>query len=195
MSNPYEVLEVNENATKEEIKKSYRTLAKKYHPDQYGDNPLKDLAEEKMRELNEAYDSLMKGSSSSSFSSSSSSNYGSQNLNSIRMDIKNNDYSAAENKLNSVPSKDAEWNYLMGIVYSQKGWHDAAFNSISTACNMDPANQEYRQALSQLGGMNNTYRQPFNGTQGRNNGQSNICDMCATLYCLDCLCGGMGGGC
>ena len=194
MSNPYEVLEINENATKEEIQKSYRKLAKKYHPDQYGDNPLKDLAEEKMRELNEAYDSLMKGSSSASFSSSSRSDYGSESLNSIRMDIRNNNYNAAENKLNSVSTKNAEWNYLMGIVYSQKGWHDAAYNSITTACNMDPSNQEYRQALGQLGGMNNTYRQPFNGAQ-RGNGQSNICDMCATLYCIDCLCSGMGGGC
>lgn len=193
MRNPYEVLEIKENATKEEIQKSYRRLAKKYHPDQYGDNPLKDLAEDKMRELNEAYDSLMKGSSSGSFSSNSSSSYGGESLNSIRMDIKNNNYSAAENKLNSIPTKNAEWNYLMGIVYSQKGWHDAAYSSISTACNMDPSNFEYRQALNQLGGMNNAYRQPYYGARGGNN--SNICDMCATLYCLDCLCSGMGGGC
>jgi molecular chaperone DnaJ len=193
MRNPYEVLEIQENATKEEIQKSYRKLAKKYHPDQYGDNPLRDLAEDKMRELNEAYDALMKGSSSGSFSSNSSSNYGSESFNSIRMDIRNNNYSAAENKLNSVSTRNAEWNYLMGIVYSQKGWHDAAYSSISTACSMDPSNFEYRQALNQLGGMNNTYRQPYYGAQGGNS--SNICDMCATLYCLDCLCNSMGGGC
>ena len=73
MRNPYEVLEIKENSSAEEIKKAYRELAKKYHPDQYGDNPLKDLAGEKMRELNEAYDYLTKnskGSGSGQFSSS-----------------------------------------------------------------------------------------------------------------------------
>ena len=50
--NPYEVLGLKPGATQEEIKKAYRNLIKQYHPDQYGDNPLKDLAEEKMREIN-----------------------------------------------------------------------------------------------------------------------------------------------
>ena len=71
MTNPYEVLGVKQGSSKEDIKKAYRELAKKYHPDQYGDNPLKDLAEEKMQELNEAYDSLMKNANSSSSNGSS----------------------------------------------------------------------------------------------------------------------------
>ena len=57
--NPYQVLGVTETATDAEIKNAYRELAKKYHPDNYGDNPLADLAEDKMQEINEAYDSIM----------------------------------------------------------------------------------------------------------------------------------------
>ena len=59
MTNPYEVLGVSENASDEEIKKAYRELARKYHPDNYADNPLSDLAGEKMKEINDAYDQIV----------------------------------------------------------------------------------------------------------------------------------------
>lgn len=58
--NPYKILGIKEGASYDEIKRAYRELAKKYHPDRYRDNPLSDLAGEKMREINEAYDDLMK---------------------------------------------------------------------------------------------------------------------------------------
>ena len=59
MRDPYSVLGVSKNATDEEIKNAYRELARKYHPDNYSDNPLSDLADEKMKEINEAYDEIM----------------------------------------------------------------------------------------------------------------------------------------
>ena len=55
MKDPYEVLGVSKNASQEEIKKAYRELSRKYHPDSYVDNPLADLAEEKFKEVQEAY--------------------------------------------------------------------------------------------------------------------------------------------
>ena len=55
MRDPYEVLGVSRNASQEEIKKAYRELSRKYHPDSYVDNPLADLAEEKFKEVQEAY--------------------------------------------------------------------------------------------------------------------------------------------
>ena len=58
MTDPYKVLGISQNASDEEVKRAYRELAKKYHPDNYVDNPLADLAQEKMKEINEAYDSI-----------------------------------------------------------------------------------------------------------------------------------------
>ena len=58
MNDPYSVLGVSPSASDEEVKKAYRELARKYHPDNYQNNPLADLAEEKMKEINEAYDQI-----------------------------------------------------------------------------------------------------------------------------------------
>ena len=55
---PYEVLGVRRGASEDEIKKAYRDLVKQYHPDRYKGNPLENLAEEKMQEINEAYSTL-----------------------------------------------------------------------------------------------------------------------------------------
>lgn len=59
VTNPYKILDIPETATDEEVKSAYRKLAKKYHPDKYVDSPLKDVADEKMKEINEAYDMIM----------------------------------------------------------------------------------------------------------------------------------------
>lgn len=199
MANPYEILGVKEGCSKEEIKKAYRELAKKYHPDQYGNNPLKDLAEEKMRELNEAYDYLMKNvdNSGSSYNSSSydSNSYNNSNnymdYQSIRMDIQNGNFSAAEQKLSKVSIRNAEWNFLMGVINLKKGWYDAANNYIRTACNMDPNNMEYRDAFNRINNMNSSYRQPY--YNNRNGKDRDLCDICATIYCADCCCECLGG--
>lgn len=58
MKNYYEILNVSQNASQEEIKQSYRKLVKEYHPDKYANNPLAHLAEAKLKEINEAYDIL-----------------------------------------------------------------------------------------------------------------------------------------
>ncbi len=201
MRNPYEVLGVRENASNEEIKKAYRELAKKYHPDQYGDNPLRELAENKMKEINEAYDYLVKNGDShqntynqSTYegSSSNNSNYGGNNplYSTIRMNIQNGNIAAAEQALSSMSTRDAEWNFLMGVIHYRKGWYDSAQSLISTACRMEPSNFEYRQFLKNISYQNSGYRQSYGGRS-----DSDFCDMCLKLWCLDSMCECMGGDC
>ncbi len=60
MSDPYQVLGVGRNATEEEIKKAYKALSRKYHPDANINNPNKDQAEEKFKEIQQAYQQIMK---------------------------------------------------------------------------------------------------------------------------------------
>ena len=192
--NPYEVLGLKPGATQEEIKKSYRNLIKQYHPDQYGDNPLKDLAEEKMRDINAAYDALTKNagntysssnSSNSSYNSSSSDN--SYMFSEIRRLIQSGNFAEAENRLNSISNnRNAEWNFLYGVLLTNKGWFDAGLKHIQTAVNMDPNNFEYRQTLNSLHQRTQAYSNNYYRTTGSNN--ANACDCCINLWCLDSIC-------
>ncbi len=202
MKNPYEVLGVNENADENEIKKAYRALVKKYHPDQYADNPLKKLAEEKLREVNEAYDEILRnktrnntGYQNKDYNAGSNSNY-SQNQNiyyEVRQKINNGYLNDAEAMLDRISNHTAEWFYLKGLLSFKKGWYDMAFNNVQTACNMDPTNFEYRQTLNRMNNNTNTYRQS-SYNRGYNRGSSpDMCTICSTLYCADCCCECMGG--
>jgi len=206
--NPYEVLGLKEGASEEEIKKAYRELVKKYHPDQYRDNPLADLAEEKLREINEAYEILMKQASSKSkggrsytggrdagYGSSSGSSYtnGYYNrdiYNNIRSYINSGNIIMAEQLLDSIPNRNAEWYYLRGLVFLRKGWYDNAYTCIQTAVNMEPGNMEYREALNRI---NMTYHNYRGGYRQVRTNETDLCTFCQCLVCSDCCCECMGG--
>ena len=193
MKNPYEVLGVSENASDEEIKTAYRNLAKKYHPDNYNDSPLADLAEEKMKEINEAYDMICDIRRSGSRSSSSSGSYGSgtsytrTSYPDVRQYIMNGRLDDAMELLNGVPegSRNAEWYFLMGMVYSRKGWNEQAYNYFQRAYQMDPGNQEYQAAFNSMNARR-TYNNP--GYNTTDNMGCSTCDICSGILCANCLC-------
>ena len=201
MNDPYSVLGVSPNASDEEIKKAYRELVKKYHPDNYANNPLADLAEDKMKEVNEAYDAIVKmrtqGGGYRTSGSTGGQNYGGQSYSNqgysnqggynnvsfqqVRLLINQNNLAEAERILRSSPSQTAEWYYLMGTIAYRRGWMDDARQNFYTACSMDPNNMEYRQAMNNLNmqGGRGVYR------QGNSNDMWNLC---AALACMDCMC-------
>lgn len=194
MKDPYQVLGVSRNATDEEVKKAYRDLARKYHPDNYHDNPLLDLAQEKMKEVNDAYEQITKMRSSGSSGGSYSGNYNSGGYTSnsssevfvrIRSAINSGNLNFAEQLLNSCQVRNAEWNYLMAMVCYRKGWLDDAHRYCSNAVNMDPGNMEYRNAFNQM----NAGGRAYNTTQYQNQGGCDMCDICTALMCMNMCCG------
>ncbi len=195
MKDPYSVLGVSKDASDEEIKNAYRELARKYHPDNYADNPLSDLAGEKMQEINEAYDSIVNSRRGRAHTGGSSYNANaSSSFPEVRSLINQGRLEQAQEVLDGVPpqSRDAEWYFLNGTVLYRRGWFDQAFTSFTTASRMDPSNMEYRNAVNnaqrQQGRQYNPYRS-YGGNQMGCNG----CDLCTNLLCADCCCECMGG--
>ena len=205
MSDPYSVLGVKPDASDDEIKRAYRELARKYHPDNYQNNPLADLAEEKMKEINEAYEAITKmragggggyQSSSAEYQSrpsgggSSYNGYQQQRGHSdpiyaqVRSAINAGDIYQAENLLSRAARQDAEWYFLQGSIAYRKGWLDEAMSNYQRAVSMDPGNVEYRRAYNMMQQSGQAYR-----SNGYSTG-ADAMDCCTTLMCLNCLCGG-----
>ncbi|MEX1378061.1 MAG: J domain-containing protein [Eubacteriales bacterium] len=188
---PYKVLGINPGATQEEIKSAYRTMVKKYHPDKYIDNPLGDLAKEKMQEINQAYDSLTgSGSKSKSSQYSEYTSDGNVNLSQVRQLINVNRVREALAALDTISNHSAEWYYLRGLCMSKMGMYAQANTFYATAFRMDPNNMEYARAANNIRNSNQTFNNQRTSMQGN---ECSTCNCCSSLICADCCCECMGG--
>jgi len=214
--NPYKVLGIKEGASYDEIKRAYRELVKKYHPDKYRNNPLADLAEEKLREINEAYESLMKNAGSYQYQESYSQSYENSNAygdtgqsqyqyqyqqqydNDLELEQRIRNYinmgnlNEAQRLLDRMTNRGASWYYLQGLIFLRRGWYDRGYSNIQRAVQMDPSNFEYRNALNNLERQTAGFRQNY---YYRNTYRQDpdMCNICMHLWCADTCCECMGG--
>lgn len=200
MKDPYQVLGISQNATDEEIKDAYRALVKKYHPDKFADSDLAELANEKMKEVNAAYDEIQKqrsgGSQGRGSAGSSGFNPGSHSTSEfytrIRQYINMGSIFEAEQMLISTPAekRGAEWNYLYACVMVKKGYYADAQRYFDLACSKEPDNREYQSARDSF-----RARSSQNGSYRTYQSSNGCCDLdcCTSLICADCCCECMGG--
>ena len=202
MTNPYKVLGVNEGASNEEIRAAYLSLVKKYHPDKYTDPDMKQLANEKLKEINEAYDQLTKNPGKTASSGYSGAAYGAgghggsysgpeaDRFVRARSLINAGNLDGAKTILDSIQTRNAEWYYLYGIIYLRQGWYDKAREFLGRAYRTEPGNAEYAQAYNTLRYTGNPYSRP---RQSTSYGNCSACDICSGLMCADSCCECMGG--
>ena len=201
MLDPYSVLGVPRNASDEEIKKAYRRLSRKYHPDANINNPNKDQAEEKFKEVQQAYEQIMKereygpgGQNAGGyggfggFGGQQRSTY--EDEESVRRRaaanfIQSGHYQEAMNVLGSLSQKNGEWYYLSSMANMGLGNNVKALEQIREAVRLEPGNQEYRMLLNRMEGGGTWYQTKQGSFGGMPSGGD---DMCMKLCLANAAC-------
>lgn len=217
---PYGVLGVSRGASDREIKKAYRNLSRKYHPDSFANSPASEAnaAAEKFKQIQEAYNQIV-NERSGGYGYGSSGGYGAgqsyseedQHLMAAMNYIRARRYNEAINVLNGIGNRSGRWYYLSSVANMGLGNNVVAEDYAKKAVEMEPDNMEFRQYYQQLmngGGFSpfgGGYGSPFGGGYGGGGayggygsygGGYNSCgtgNMCCDLWCADTLCECMGG--
>jgi molecular chaperone DnaJ len=159
---PYRVLGVSPDASDDEIKKAYRTLSRKYHPDANINNPNKEAAEERFKEVQQAYDIIMKdrqnGYRSRGYSYTNRSgpdaggSEGSAAMQGAMNFIRMGRYQEAMNALSGISQEErnGSWYYLAAAASLGLGRMDDANRYIDQAVSMEPSNFQFRQLQNQI---------------------------------------------
>ena len=188
----YEILEVNESATDEEIKASYERLKAKYNEDKWLDGEAGNEAARMLDRLEVAYNEVMDERKRSTSAAGGPDAYAE-----VTQTIKAGDLSKAQDLLDAFNERTAEWHYLQSVVFYKKNWLSDSKNQLEIALQMDPNNQKYKNARenllkqmdysSQKGGANPTYDRPVEQEMGGGNWCSTCASMCYTYMCINCL--------
>ena len=199
IDDPYKILGVSRDATDEEIKRAYRQLAKKYHPDR---NPGDAEAAKKMQQVNAAYEQIKnpeKAQSNNGYGGYGSydpfggyqqrpqqdgDSYQQAAYNYIRFGR----YREALNALQNCMKKDARWYYLSALANYNLGNQVTALEHIRRAVSMEPDNQEYLYTLEQMEHGGATYRRTADNYRGftmRGSPCTNLC-ICYFLQLFCC---------
>lgn len=204
VEDPYKVLGLDHNASDEDVKRAYRALAKKYHPDL---NPGDQEAARRMQEVNEAYDQI-KNPEKYRSPASSGGGYGydpftggyQQTGRSTASDedsyqtaaynyIRFRRWQEALNALQNSQNRNARWYYLSAIANDGLGNQVTALEHMRRAVSMEPDNQEYLWALQQLEHGGSAYRSQAGNFQGFSFGGSPCANLCL-CYLLQLFCCG-----
>ena len=142
--NAYEILNITQSATRDEIRASYRALARRWHPDRFMEGPERDWANEKMAEINAAYRACLDGTAVPMAAADEK-----NRLAEVQRMIDDGNFSSARKMLGSFTTRCAEWNYLFGAVLLKTSDVQKALIYLSVAAHQQPNNVKYAAALKE----------------------------------------------
>lgn len=187
----YELLQVDEFASDEEIKASYERLKKKYNEDKWLDGEAGMQAARMLGKLEAAYNEIMRERRESLHN-------GENAFEEVRESIRKGDYNTAQHLLDGFNERNAEWHYLQSVVFYKKNWMNESKKQLEIAIQLDGSNAKYREAYEKLksraeyrketGGAPNIDPDPASGEEQMGGSWCATCaNMCYTFLCVNCL--------
>lgn len=192
--NPYDILGVSPSATDEEIKKAYRTMSRKYHPDANVGKPGEKAAEEKFKQIQQAYTQIMKereqGYRSYGYQQAGSGTAGGDS-DTVEMQaaanfINTRRFQEALNVLSGIGSRTAQWYYLSAIANAGLGNNIKAQELAKQAVDMDPGNAQYQMLWQQLQSGRQWYG---NMAGGYGRPVMDMNNLCCQILAMNMMCG------
>ncbi|MBQ9103489.1 MAG: DnaJ domain-containing protein [Clostridia bacterium] len=198
MQEYYKILGLTENATDVEVDNAYKTLKDKYSRDRFLEGDAGNEAAKKLTKIEEAYNEIK---SARLFSSNSNDN---TDFSQVEECLKKGEVNKAQDLLDSIANRNAEWHYLQSVVFYKKNWYNECKKQLEIAVDLDKSNSKYRDALNKLNERLAFNEQQFrsgnanysgahadnNQAQMGGNGCANFIDCCTTWCCINMLCNG-----
>ena len=203
MDEYYKILGVNPDATNDEIEEAYYQLRSKYSKDRFAEGEKGNLAAKNLTKLEEAYAEIMEMrnyNTNNSFSNEDNS------LEGVKNAISNGNLQRAQEILDSITIREAEWHYLQSVVFFKKNWSNESKKQLEIAMSMDPSNKKYKDAyeklIAKMQFSNNNFNGQFqsgnanyNGGYNGGNYQDNrqmggdgCLDFCTAYCCAELMC-------
>jgi molecular chaperone DnaJ len=196
MDEYYKILGVSPDADDAEIENAYQTLKAKYSRERFEDGEVGNNAAKNLTKLNEAYDEIIE---SRKYVSNQNKNNSYGTYDDVSNAIKKGDLNHAQDLLDGMSDRDAEWHYLESVVFYKKNWMNESKRQLEIAMDKDPKNVKYKEAYEKLctkmhnaearftsGNVN--YNNGPNGYDDRQMGGDGCLDICATTCCVNMLC-------
>lgn len=203
MQEYYKVLNISMDASNEEVESAYKALKEKYSRDRFLEGEEGNQAARNLTKLETAYQEIM---ASRKFNEKSNQNDKS-NLSEVDALIKENKIAEAQDKLDNITERNAEWHYLQSVIFYKKNWINESKKQLEIAISIEPNNQKYANDYAKLkqkieytesqfkSGNSQNFNNQNGATQNRQMGNSdanNCATFCATWCCIDmmtdCLC-------
>ncbi len=204
-NNPYVILEVDKDATQSEIQEAYEKKRDYLKQHVFDEGEAGAEAARNLELLENAYQQAMELSHEKATVSGEGDGF-----EPVRQAIRDKDTARAQQALDGISYRDAEWHYYQSIVFYEKNWLNDSKKQLEIALQMDPQNDKYTRALNNLkkkiDGSRPYDKEGSNGVYGANanpatqrtytqtaDATDGCCAACQTLWCMDCCCECMGG--